>query len=41
VFGAAVDNDETGFVLADDEIADDVAASVHRTTEVSTGTCAS
>jgi S1-C subfamily serine protease len=41
VFGAAVDNDETGFVLADDEIADDVAASVSRTAEVSTGTCAS
>ena len=41
VFGAAVDNDETGFVLADDEIADDVAAAPTRNTEVSTGSCAS
>jgi len=41
VFGAAVDNDETGFVLADDEIADDVAAAATRNTEVSTGRCAS
>jgi S1-C subfamily serine protease len=41
VFGAAVDNDETGFVLADDEIANQVAAATHRNTEVSTGTCAS
>jgi S1-C subfamily serine protease len=41
VFGAAVDNDETGFVLADDEIADDVTAAPHRNTEVSTGICAS
>ncbi|MFY9809542.1 MAG: MarP family serine protease [Pseudonocardiaceae bacterium] len=41
VFGAAVDNDETGFVLADDEIANQVAEAPHRNTEVSTGTCAS
>ncbi|MCA1836161.1 MAG: MarP family serine protease [Actinobacteria bacterium] len=41
VFGAAVDNDETGFVLADDEIADDVATASSRTVEVSTGACAS
>ncbi|HZS21480.1 MAG TPA: MarP family serine protease [Pseudonocardiaceae bacterium] len=41
VFGAAVDNDETGFVLADDEIADDVAAAASRNVEVSTGSCAS
>jgi S1-C subfamily serine protease len=41
VFGAAVDNDETGFVLADEEIASDVAAAPSRTTEVSTGSCAS
>jgi S1-C subfamily serine protease len=41
VFGAAVDNDETGFVLADDEIADDVATASSRNVEVSTGTCAS
>jgi S1-C subfamily serine protease len=41
VFGAAVDNDETGFVLADDEIADEVATAPSRNTEVSTGSCAS
>ena len=41
VFGAAVDNDETGFVLADDEIADDVATASSRNVEVSTGACAS
>jgi S1-C subfamily serine protease len=41
VFGAAVDNDETGFVLADDEIANQVAAAPSRNTEVSTGSCAS
>jgi S1-C subfamily serine protease len=41
VFGAAVDNDETGFVLTDDEIADDVATASSRTVEVSTGVCAS
>jgi len=41
VFGAAVDNDETGFVLADDEISDDVATAPSRNVEVSTGTCAS
>ena len=41
VFGAAVDNDETGFVLADDEIADQVNTATSRTTEVSTGSCAS
>jgi S1-C subfamily serine protease len=41
VFGAAVDNDETGFVLAEDQIADDIAAAPRRTTEVSTGICAS
>lgn len=41
VFGAAVDNDETGFVLADDEIADDVVSASSRNVEVSTGSCAS
>ncbi|MGH3548392.1 MAG: MarP family serine protease, partial [Pseudonocardiaceae bacterium] len=41
VFGAAVDNDETGFVLADDEISGEVAAAPSRSTEVSTGSCAS
>ncbi|MGH3719231.1 MAG: MarP family serine protease [Pseudonocardiaceae bacterium] len=41
VFGAAVDNDETGFVLTDDEIAAAVTAAPNRDTEVSTGSCAS
>ncbi|MGH3795087.1 MAG: MarP family serine protease [Pseudonocardiaceae bacterium] len=41
VFGAAVDNEETGFVLTDSEIADDVAAAPSLTDEVSTGQCAS
>jgi S1-C subfamily serine protease len=41
VFGAAVDDDETGFVLADNEIADDVATASSRAAEVSTGICAS
>ncbi|HEY3895172.1 MAG TPA: MarP family serine protease [Pseudonocardiaceae bacterium] len=41
VFGAAVDNDETGFVLTDDEIADAIASAPNRKTEVSTGSCAS
>ncbi|MDQ3762718.1 MAG: MarP family serine protease [Actinomycetota bacterium] len=40
VFGAAVDNDETGFVLTEDEIADDIAAAPSRNAPVSTGTCA-
>ncbi|MGH3873598.1 MAG: MarP family serine protease [Pseudonocardiaceae bacterium] len=40
VFGAAVDNEETGFVLTDDEIADDIAAAPGRNDEVSTGVCA-
>jgi S1-C subfamily serine protease len=41
VFGAAVDNDETGFVLSEEEIADDIAAAPNRTNRVPTGTCAS
>jgi S1-C subfamily serine protease len=41
VFGAAVDNDETGFVLADNEIAQDVATALSDTIAVSTGACAS
>lgn len=41
VFGAAVDNDETGFVLADDEISGQVAAAPNRHSEVDTGSCAS
>ncbi|HEY6424450.1 MAG TPA: MarP family serine protease [Pseudonocardiaceae bacterium] len=40
VFGAAVDNDETGFVLTDEEIADDVATAGDRAQRVSTGACA-
>ena len=40
VFGAAVDNDETGFVLTEEEIADDIAAAPNRTSRVSTGACA-
>ncbi|HEY2763569.1 MAG TPA: MarP family serine protease [Pseudonocardiaceae bacterium] len=41
VFGAAVDNEETGFVLTDTEIAEDVAAAPRLTDEVPTGQCAS
>ncbi|MEO7195086.1 MAG: MarP family serine protease [Pseudonocardiaceae bacterium] len=41
VFGAAVDNDETGFVLTDEEISNAVTAAPTRNTEVSTGSCAS
>ncbi|MGH3833669.1 MAG: MarP family serine protease [Pseudonocardiaceae bacterium] len=41
VFGAAVDNDETGFVLTDEEIVNAVTAAPNRNTEVSTGSCAS
>ncbi|MBV9013092.1 MAG: MarP family serine protease [Pseudonocardiales bacterium] len=41
VFGAAVDNEETGFVLADNEIAQEVAAAPSDTSPVSTGACAS
>ncbi|MGH3828425.1 MAG: MarP family serine protease [Pseudonocardiaceae bacterium] len=41
VFGAAVDNDETGFVLTDDEIAGAIHAAPSEDTEVSTGACAS
>ncbi len=41
VFGAAVDNDETGFVLTNDEIADDVAAAPSQTRQVPPGACAS
>lgn len=41
VFGAAVDNDETGFVLTEEEIADDIAAAPDRFNRVSTGACAS
>lgn len=40
VFGAAVDDAETGFVLTVDEIADDVAAARGLTDEVDTGSCA-
>jgi uncharacterized membrane protein required for colicin V production len=41
VFGAAVDDDETGFVLADNEMAQDIAAAPSDTVPVSTGACAS
>jgi len=40
VFGAAVDDAETGFALTADEIADDVAAAPFLTDEVPTGSCA-
>lgn len=40
VFGAAVDDQETGFALTVDEIADDVAAASELTEEVDTGACA-
>ncbi|HVE96779.1 MAG TPA: MarP family serine protease [Pseudonocardiaceae bacterium] len=40
VFGAAVDNDETGFVLTEEEIADDIAAAPNQTDEIATGICA-
>jgi uncharacterized membrane protein required for colicin V production len=40
VFGAAVDDEETGFVLTDKEIADDVAAAPNFHERVGTGSCA-
>lgn len=40
VFGAAVDNEETGFALTQDEIADDIAAAPRLSNEVHTGSCA-
>jgi S1-C subfamily serine protease len=40
VFGAAVDDEETGFALTNEEIADDIAAAPGLTDEVSTGPCA-
>ena len=40
VFGAAVDNDETGFVLTEEEIADDIAAAPNQSEQISTGSCA-
>lgn len=40
IFGAAVDNQETGFALTNEEIADDVAAAPGLTAEVDTGSCA-
>lgn len=40
VFGAAVDDEETGFALTDKEIADDVAAAPGLTEKVGTGVCA-
>jgi S1-C subfamily serine protease len=40
VFGAAIDDQETGFALTADEIADDVAMGSELTEEVDTGSCA-
>ncbi|MGH3903204.1 MAG: MarP family serine protease [Pseudonocardiaceae bacterium] len=40
VFGAAVDDEETGFVLTGSEIADDVAAASSLDEEIDTGPCA-
>lgn len=40
VFGAAIDDQETGFALTVDEISDDVAAASSLTEEVDTGACA-
>jgi len=40
VFGAAVDDDDTGFVLTADEVADDLAAAPTRSSPVGTGDCA-
>ena len=39
VFGAAVDNSETGFALTADEVADEVAAAPGMTAPVGTGSC--
>lgn len=40
VFGAAVDNEETGFALTNAEISDDIAAAPGLTQQVDTGACA-
>ncbi|MGH3913251.1 MAG: MarP family serine protease [Pseudonocardiaceae bacterium] len=40
VFGAAVDDEETGFALTNEEITDDISAASDLTEEVDTGTCA-
>jgi len=40
VFGAAVDDADTGFVLTADEVADELAAGVAATAPVATGSCA-
>ncbi|MGH4026518.1 MAG: MarP family serine protease [Pseudonocardiaceae bacterium] len=40
VFGAAVDDAETGFALTGEEIADDIAQAPNLTDEVDTGVCA-
>ncbi|MQA14408.1 MAG: MarP family serine protease [Pseudonocardiaceae bacterium] len=40
VFGAAIDDPNTGFALTVDEIADDIAAAPGLTAEVDTGSCA-
>ncbi|MGH3930651.1 MAG: MarP family serine protease [Pseudonocardiaceae bacterium] len=40
VFGAAVDNEETGFALTNAEISDDIAAAPDLSQQVDTGACA-
>ena len=40
VFGAAVDNSDTGFALTADEVRDEVAAAPGMSAQVSTGRCA-
>ena len=40
VFGAAVDSEDTGFVLTADEVADELAAASGLTDDVGTGSCA-
>ena len=39
VFGAAVDNPDTGFALTSDEVADEVAAAARESQPVPTGEC--
>jgi len=41
VFGAAVDNSDTGFALTADEVRDEVSKAPEMTTQVDTGRCAS
>lgn len=41
IFGAAVDDPETGFALTGQEVATEVAGATHETEQVSTGSCTS